>query len=350
MRSKVNFFLQQLLTKIEPYDLSEEDKKKVARNPEEFILNKITRSSFRKRKLDEKTSEGIRNKISLSINEDIPLHFTIPFGGYKHFWNPSHPEPDFAELFNFRYLTDLVLPALSVHQPGAVIEYVSEDLILNRMDNYPEQDLEEYSQKFKALIYWFNQHTPENLEFKFFRVVDRVDTDKLIAKVEELIPERRKAFDLLSQEDQEKELHRSYRSIFWNGAENWHLLSEKEKKDKVIESRLIELAYYDTEFEEEFLGNYFGEENHICILFSFGTTKDNDAYKDLTIGSTYGSIVDHWIGRGVLKEKGDTHFPTIVSKEQYYKIKDKVDVVEVNIKGLSVMNNFSQIDVVSAKD
>src|SRR3989344_3565535 len=338
----VEKYLIDLLQHIKPYQLSNEDNSVLSKGKTNFITSKLTRKKFRRRKLADKTRDAIQQKVELSIKKYIPLHFTIPFGGYKHFWNPSHPQPDYAELFNFRYITEYLSPILSIYEPGVIVEYISEDLILSRMNNYPKAVLEIYTSSFGKLLNWYKQFVPKNLEFRFFRVSDKCNPKEIIDRIEKLLPERRKKFELLSQKQKEQELHRSYRSMMWKGEKDLTSLSEKEKEERIIESRLIELAYYETEANPEILGNYLGEDNHICICFSFGLSHDNDIYQDLTLGSTFSSIVDYWIGRGILEERNNEFIPRIVSKGQYDGIKDKLKVVKINA---SPLKNLTQIEI-----
>ncbi len=339
-----NDYLKKLLTQIEGYVPTDEDKKAFSRDKVDYIFRKIDRKKFRRKQLGQESKDHIRAKIKISVDAGKPIHLVIPFGGYKHYWNPSRPEPDWAELFNFRYITEYILPILALYEPGVTMEYMSEDMILPRMNNYPDEVIEKYIAIFKELITWYQKQVPSNLKLTFFRVSDRCDKAEIIKKVEALLPERRKAYDELSPEKQEAELKRSNRSIYWNGKVDWTNLSESEKKNKIIESRLIELAYYDTESLPEFMGNYLGEEDHICICFSFGLSPDN-AYDDLTLGSTFGSIADYWIGRGVLVSNEKELHPRIVSAKQYETLKEKVVVNEVNLDIPG--NNYKKIEVIS---
>lgn len=343
MKQSVLVYLQQLFTEIKPYQLTNDEQKKVQHNKTAFLIEKITRKKFRKHTLTPETLKSVSMKVNSSVVHGKPIHFVIPFGGYKHFWNVSHPEPDWAELFNFRYLTEFVAPILTVYEPGVIIEYMSEDMILNRMNNYPFSALEKYSKVFSELISWYSKLLPENLQFRFFRVGDRVDKKALIAEVEKLLPEKRKDFDQLSAKAKDQELHRSKRSIFWKGEEDWSHLTETEKQNKIIESRLIELTYYDTEARPEFLGEYLSNDDHICLLFSFGTTHDNDTFQDLTIGSSSGSVVDHWIGRGIIVKHSDSFIPTIISRNQYAEIKEKLEIVHTT--DFLHYKNYQQIEV-----
>lgn len=339
---EIENYLKDLFTHIEPYQTSEDDKKQFSRDKIEYIFRKLDRKKFRRKQMGEEAKKNLRNKIKISLDEGKPIHLVIPFGGYKHYWNPSHPEPDWAELFHFRYVTDYVLPVLALYEPGVFIEYISEDLILPRMNNYPDETIETYISKFREILTWYKQFVPKNLNLDFFRVSERCDKDKIIKEVEDLLPERRIAFDKLSDVEKEQQLHRSYRSLYWNGKKDLTKLTEEEKQNRIIESRLIELAYYDTESKPEYLGNYLGENDHICICFSFGKSIDN-AFDDLTLGSSYGSIVDYWIGRGLLENPDKPH-PRIISAKQYEQVKDKSEIINVNI-GLKG-KNYSTVEVI----
>ena len=226
-------------------------------------------------------------------------------------------------------------------EPGVFLEYISEDLILPRMNNYPPDSLEQYAIAFKKLLDRYSKNLPKNLKIDYFRVGDKHDKDKIIAEVEKLLPERRNNFEKLSVEGKERELKRSHRSIYWQGREDLSKLDEKARLERTIESRLIELAYYSVESRPEFIGDYFYGDDHICICFSFGLSHDNSD-NDLTLGSTHSSVVDYWIGRGILEKHGERFIPRIVSKEQYESLKGNLTTYPSN---LIDMKNFQAIEV-----
>lgn len=116
----------------------------------------------------------------------------------------------------------------------------------------------------------------------------------------------------------------------------------------MVESRLIELAYYDIEARPEFLGDYFTEDSRIGICFSFGLSPDNVTHW-ITLGSTYASAVDYWIGRGMLEKAEGRFIPRIVSKEQYQRVKDNLQTFQLEFKQLP-SNNYQSIEVISSED
>ena len=343
-KEKVQAYLDETIKNLDSFVLTETDRKQIDRDLADFIVRKIDRKKFR-RKLTDATKEKIQQKINDSIKEQKPLHFVIPFGGYKHYWNTSHPEPDWAEFFHFVWMAEYLAPILAAYNPGVIIEYVSEDLILNRMNNYPSEALEAYAKQFKTIVNWFNTKVPKNLELRYFRIGDRYNKDEIIKQVEALLPERREAFAKLSQEDQEKELHRSMRSVMWNGDKDLTGLTDQEKRQRIIDSRLIELAYYEIESKPEYLSDYLWADNHICICFSFGLSHDN-ASEDLTLSSAEGSIVDFWIGRGVLESRENKLNPRIVSNKQYEAFDPKPESIRVSLNGID-LKNLQYVEVIS---
>lgn len=337
-----------MLSVFPTYVLTDEDTKTISRGLSDFILKKLLRKKFRKQKLHPDTVSEFTTKITNRIKENRPIHFCIPFGGYKHFWNPSHPNPDWAEVFTLRFLSEWVSPVLASYKPGVVIEFISEDMILPRMNNYPEDALEEYSKTFSSLLDNQRKILPTNLAINYFRVGDKYDKNSIISEVEKLLPERWDKWNTYTDETKEIELKRSKRSVMWKGKKDITHLSEAEKEKITIESRLIELAYYDVEARPEFLGNYFTDENRIGVCFSFGLSPDNSTHW-ITLGSTYASSVDYWIGRGILEKTDSGFVPRIVSKEQYQKIKEKVQVNQLVLPQLS-SKNYQSVDLVDSKD
>ena len=213
------------------------------------------------------------------------------------------------------------------------------------MNNYPERALETYAEKFDALSSWFKKRVPGNLDLRYMRIGDKHDKKKIIEQVEVLIPERKQAFARLGKDNQDKELHRSMRSVMWYGDKDFSGLTEAQKLDKIIESRIVELAYYETESRPEFLGDYLWDDDHICICFSFGLSPDN-AFEDLALSSAEGSIVDFWIGRGVLESRDGKLNPRIMSRKQYEELDRKPDCFKVKTDGLE-LRNLQDIEIIN---
>lgn len=305
----------------------------------EWITGKLLLKRFRKAKVHEKTREDILNKVKISIAEDKPIYLVVLFGGYKHFWNQSYPEVDWAELFNLRFMSELVAPILSAYKPGVILDYESEDVIIELMDNYPTESLDSYAASFRKLVQAYSKCLPTNFKINYVRSQEQIDAKKLKARINELLTDKRKVWAAYSKEELDKHLARSPNNILWNGKEDWTKLSEAEKEQKILESKIVNETYYDADFE--FRGDYLCGGNHIPIVLSWGLTFENFA-NWLTLGSTFSSTVDFWVGRGILEDRVEKFVPRVVSQTQYYKIKDKLEMHDSN---LIPMKNFKQIEV-----
>jgi hypothetical protein len=332
------------LTNISPHVLSDYESAKLREGKAEFIIDRILRKGFRRR-ADSNRRAKVAAKVGRCVAEDLPLGFTVPFGGYKHFWNPSHPTPDWAEVIHFRQMVRYFQPILAVHKPGIELEYVSEDLIVPRMDNYPDAAIEAYCGNFTQLVAWYDRFVPSNLKMTFWRLGDRYDRRAIVSRVEEALPARIAAFHDLSPERQSHELRRSVRSVFWNGRYDLTGLDAEEKHARVIEARVMEKAFSDIAFGADFAGAYYDDGNRLCTCFSFGMSTDNDVRCFLTVQSSPGSIVDHWIGRGVIYELPNGLRSTIVSRLQYQELVHRIVVVPVDNPPLDHIN-YRSIDLI----
>ena len=157
-----------------------------------------------------------------------------------------------------------------------------------------------------------------------------------------MLPQRQEAFAKLSpQTNQELRRRHAVGHVEWPRDLNG--LTDKEKHQLIIDSRLIELAYYEIEGKPEVLGDYLWADNHICICFSFGLSHDN-AFEDLTLSSAEGSIVDFWIGRGILESREDKINPRTMSHRQYEALDPKPDRVQVSLTGIN-FENLQHIEI-----
>jgi len=333
-------YINKILNDFPKYVLSPKDERIIEKQGKvEWITQMLLRKKFRKTKVSENTRKEFLDKIEMSVKEDKPLFFIILFGGYKHFWNESHPDVDWAELFNLRFMSELFAPILEVHNPGVILEYGSEDVIIGLMDNYPTESLDKYAQSFNQLLEIYSESIPKNFKINYVRTGEKYDSESLKKEVMAKIPEKKKEWDKLSKEEVDKMLHRSNRSVMWKGEEDLTNLSEEEKQERIRESKIIEDTFY--EVEADYLGDYFTGDNHIPLVLSWGLSDENiDNW--LTLGSTYASSVDFWIGRGILQKHKDKFIPRVVSKEQYLNIKDKLKKENIDLMPL---NNFNKLEV-----
>lgn len=341
--NEIEQYIKNLFDVFPEYKITDEDEKEIKKDKAQCMAKKLLLKKFRKAKVAEKTKEDIHQKVRMSIESNKPLYLIVCFGGYKHFWNSSFPEADWAELFNLAFMTEYAAPILKVHPPGVILDYESEDVIMPIIDNYPEEYLDIYAESFRKLISVYSKNLPANFKINYVRSQEQYDTSKMLARIKEMLPERIKNWRSLLETEREKRLHRTPKSIMWKGKEDWSHLSEGEKKNKMEISKIVNEIYYDA--DAEFRGEYFTGGNHIPIVLSWGLCEEN-IFNWLTLGSNRSSLVDFWIGRGIIEKRSDKIIPRIVSHKQYLKVKSKAKALDVSgANSLLGLKNFNQIEV-----
>lgn len=340
--SAVSKYLRDMLHSFPTYSLTQADKEAIKEHKAEWITKILLTKKFRKTKVFEQTKNSIMAKVELSLKENKPLHFVILFGGYKAFWNPSHPEVDWAELFNLRFMTELFSPILQAYGPGVILDYGSEDLIITEMDNYPKTVLDSYAASFKTLLAAYSKSLPTNFKINYVRTGEMYDSSKLKQELWKILPQKKEEWKHLSEENKKNLLHRSYRSIMWKGEKDLTNLNEAQKEERIAESKIIENTFY--ELEANYFGDYFTGGNRIPIVLSWGLSKEENVDHWLTLGSTYASTTDFWIGRGVLELRDGRFIPRVLSKNQYSDLKPRLASLKVDILDVK---NLKQIEIYS---
>jgi hypothetical protein len=323
-----------------PCQLSEEDKKSIIKTSlAEWITAKLVSGKFRKAPLAPKTRQDIYGKVADSIKKQEPIYLIICFGGYKHYWNPSHPNVDWAEMFNLQFMLDYVRPVLKAYPPGVKLDYEAEDFILPQMNNYPEEKLDAYADSFQGLLNFLKPVIPGNFQINYVRAKNQYNTSYVFDRLDARVEEKMILFDKLPIEQKEILLHKTEQNIMWKGKKDLTRLTSTERNLFIKRSRCTDEAFLEIDFEvrkEYFVGN-----NHISLVLSWGTSTDNIDHW-LTIGSTYSSCVDFWIGRGIVEDRGNKIVPRIISHTQYDLIKDKLTLASIDNIPLP---NFRSVEV-----
>ena len=341
---KISEYLNQNIFQFPNYVLTDDDRKLIKADKAKWITKKLFRKKFRKTKTYKEAFNEISKKIKYSIERDAPIHFIILFGGYKHFWNDSHPNTDWAELFNLRFMSEFVAPLLKVYSKGVILDYGSEDVIITKMNNYPKKSLDLYAKSFQKLINFYSNYVPPNFSINYIRTSDKYDVGDLTAKIESALPNKIKEWDKLSLEEKSAKLKRSNRSVMFDGENNFSNLAKIEKEKLIEKSKQIEELFY--EIEDELIGDYYYGGNNIPLVLSWGLSNENLDHW-LTLGSTFASSVDFWIGRGILEVRNDKIVPRIVSKKQYFEIKNYLTKIDIEL--LSFNKNLTKLEICHKK-
>lgn len=294
----------------------------------------------------EDAKKYIEEKVDEILNNNLNFLFCFCFGGYKHFWSPTYPEPDWAEVFTIKYLIEYVLPIAETQDKKVNIEFESEEVALTYMNNTPQDGMDKYNNTFKRLIDYINRKItyPVNLSVVLARGF--YNKDELLKKMQDYLPEIQERFDNLPEEEKEIRLKRAETNIMWDGKENLTSISNEERKAIIYNSRTLNEAFLDVDYELRGK-EYFEKENLIPLLGSFGLGAGGEAW--LHLASNKSSLVDFWVGMGILEVREDKIIEKTISKKQYEQIKNDLIKVKLNNDLLKISDNYSWIYVYKGK-
>ena len=286
-----------------------------------IICKQLFLKKYRKYKISEEVVNQIKEQVTYIIDNKLPFIFTPAFGGYKHFWTDSYPYTDWAEIFNLNFLFEYLRPIIEHYKYGVVIEYESEEIIIEKINNMPQSSLNEYTNCWKEIIKYYNGLLPKNVKLKYTLASETYTKEQLYKEMNKRYTKFTKLFD--TYDDKDYRLSKASTNIMWNGKENLEKLTEEEKKEFIKESRILDETFLDTDFDLR--KDFFFTKNRILICFSFGLWPEGA--EAIHIGSCSTSMVDFWTGIGILEVRDDSTKPRIISKKQYETIKDKLEEI-----------------------
>lgn len=310
------------------------------------ILNRLFSRKWSRKAQTVDAKKYTEGKVKQIIKNNLPFIFCYCFGGYKHFFSESYPNPDWAEIFTIKYLMEFLLPIAQKYKNGLTLEFESEEVALSLMNNTPQSGMDSYNKIFRNLIKYIQQNTNYPINFNLVLAKDFYDKDLLIKRMYEYLPEVKQRFDNLSEDEKEKRLKRAETNIMWNGIKDLTKISEDEKRQFIYNSRVLNEAFLDIDYELRGK-EYFEKENLIPLLGTFGLGAGGEAW--LHIASTSSSLTDFWSGIGILEVRENRIIPKIISQKQYNLIKDSLKKIEVKNFLTNFCDNYNYILVYEGK-
>ena len=310
------------------------------------ILNRLFSRKWSRKAQFEDAKKYTEEKVDTILNNHLNFLFCFCFGGYKHFWTPTYPEPDWAEIFTIKYLMEYVLPIAESQDKRTQIEFESEEVALTYMNNTPQEGMDKYNKDFKELINFVNSKINYPIDLSVVLARDFYDRDELLKKMYDYLPKVKERFNALTEEEKEIRLKRAETNIMWNGKEDLTNISLEEKQKFIYDSRTLNEAFLDIDYELRGK-EYFEKDNLIPLLGSFGLGAGGELW--LHLASNSSSLVDFWAGMGILEVREDKIIEKTISKKQYDQIKDKLVKVNLNNELSNISNNYSWIYVYEGK-
>ncbi len=294
---------------------------------EDAIYAKVMSKKFRKLKADKEVIEITRGAIKLAIKENKPISINIVFGGNKLWRLEEAPEIDWAELFSIIYFLRWMKSIASVYKPGALLEYYSEDVVLELLNNLPRSETDRYSDTFIMMLEWLKQYLPSGVTVNYRRYRD----------------------DYKELSDFDREAEAAKATVLKELDGKLPVMNEEQKIATELNVRprpgqtddpqwrekveLIHQAIERTETAEK----YFSDPHYIPACPTY--------YPALIVtGSTKKSYAKFWVGVGALEKTEDGYRELVLTPKQLEHAKFTWE--DVNIKGL-VGKNFHRVRVVS---
>ena len=310
------------------------------------ILNRLFSRKWSRKAQYEDAKKYTEEKVDIILNNNLNFLFCFCFGGYKHFWSPTYPEPDWAEIFTIKYLMEYVLPIAESQEKRTQIEFESEEVALTYMNNTPQEGMDKYNKVFKQLIDFVNNKTKYPIDLSVVLARDFYDREELLTKMYDYLPEVQERFNTLSDEEKEFRLKRAETNIMWNGKEDLTNISDEERSKYIYNSRTLNEAFLDIDYELRGK-EYFEQDNLIPLLGSFGLGAGGELW--LHLASNSSSMVDFWAGMGILEIRDDKIIEKTISKKQFDQIKDKLIKVKLDNELCQISDNYSWIYVYEGK-
>lgn len=289
-----------------------------------FIVAKITSKKFRKYAIDEAMRTHIGKVVENAISKNEPINFVWVFGGYKLWRLPTAPEADWAELFSMMYFAKWLKPIAEVYQPGVIFDFYSDDVIVSRLNNIPESDINAYQESFKKVLNYFESYLPRNLKYTFHRVADQYEEGEFAKELEvniaKLTSELPGGLPILDDAKAAMVELNVKLNVGQDQEVNW--------RKKVL---LIHDAYAMASLRRP----YYRNEQKIMVL-------NTPVRGVIAIGTTKSSVAKFWCGLGVLEKRGQDYFEKILSPKQL--LVTKIKMQKIKIDGLDG-SNFREIGI-----
>lgn len=315
----------------------------------EKAVNRIFLRRYRKYATTQDVKDFVMNRLNNIVSKSLPMVFVPSFGGYKHWWCPTYPKVDWAEVFNVKFLLEYLAPIFNSYKANKVaIKYESEEVILSELNNIPQNGLDVYTHSFKDLLNIFQIIIGDRVELSLVLAREQYkemgfSKEKLLARIDEMMPEYYARFDSYSDEDKKRRIEKAKTNFKLDGVRDYSNISEKERESLYKWSRVFNEAFLDADYEIRG-ETFFDDESTIPLLFSFGLGPGGEAWPH--IGSSASSMVDFWAGIGILeKRENGSIIPRIISRTQYELIKDKLISIPTRTSLSGQNENYDNIQV-----
>jgi len=305
----------------------------------EILFNIISSSKYRRTAIDDESKTDIRKKIADAIEKNIPIEFSIPFGGYKNYRIPSYPEADWAEIFNLRFMIRYLLPIAIFYQPGVIIYYSYNSEIIHEVNNMPLSFQRAYENSFAKLINHFGKQLPSNFQIKLQQINKLyVNDNEWKSELQSLFKRNQEKWETLYDATaREKKLNSAKHNLILDGERKLQNLPGDELETEYFKAAMMCDAIDSLSKRREF--NKFS--HRIQLVFIRGPKPS------IHIGVCEGSTMHFWVGLGVFEFNKNKVIPNIFSYVQLQELKSNFIYLEVENPFTFISQNFKQVIIKS---
>lgn len=293
----------------------------------ESIFRLLTSKKFRKYALTEEYATHIRNAIHENVSTNQPINLTFLGGCYKLWRLEEAPESDWAELFSHMYFTRWVKPICDIYAPGVWFDFFLDDVIVSRLNNISEEDVEKYRASRQTIIDFLKPYQPNNFKMTLTGIGSLFNTrqayevalEESIQKLSATLP------DGIPQLNDAK-----LASVELNVRATPEQLSDPQWREKV---ELVHSAYMAVKAAT-------GYSTTPTKIRAFSQPFPNGTC--IAVGTTKDSIAKFWAGVGALQPRDESFRQIVLSPSQL--ASREFEWEAVNIPGLN-LKNFDRIRV-----
>jgi len=291
----------------------------------ESMFKLVTRSRYRRTKLDGDAATDIGRKVSEAMGQGTPIEFAIPFGAYKHWLLPSYPLPDWAEVFNLKHLLEYAAPIAAAYPPGVVLNYTYTSGVMEKISNLPSDAQTKYLSALQALHAHFQEVARPGVRLRLVDIREAYTPGALEAELEQNFRDNvEKWVQKYPCEVRAKKEQSARNNLVLTGIEDLTRLQGTELEDRFRTSAMWCDALDSLSERRGF--NKYG--HCIQLVFIRGPSLS------MHIGSCRGSNAHFWVGGGVVENRKGGLLETIVTARHLVGLLDDgtVERVRLNCK------------------
>lgn len=292
---------------------------------EDYAYSVLTRATYRDHSISPSYANVIKTVVRNAFDENAPIKVVCPMGGYKLWKLPAAPFADWAELFFLMHKVNWLKPLLEVYKPGVEFDFFSDGVIIPTLNNIPEVDIVNYEVSFKNILNALSPFLPSNITFTLHTMLDLYpNRETILFEFQENYKDllQQEKFEPLKFSEQEKKSARA------------NIKTDHELTELELHQLLVRHQAYASCIRRR---PYYRNREKIFVGFT-------PVLEALPLKSTRTSSLRFWLGTGYLKDINDedAFIEGIMSPSVHAKA--NITKIGINLKGISQLKNFDNID------